>query len=374
MEILVGRQPFCDYATIQAAVDALEIYTVPLENNIDMDQSHTSIPAMNRNFPADAAADPPDDEADRSTDPSMMATTEMDTIRILEGIYEESVIIYRSNLRIIGIGSVEITACRHAREKDEQGVPIGTFATPTLFVGGSNLLLENLTISNTAGQGEGIGQAVAVYAHSDRTVFRRCILRGHQDTLFTGPLPPRPRERASFGGIPIREHHARYRQLYEHCYIEGTVDFIFGGATAYFDHCQIHSLRHYRNRSTYITAASTPQDQPYGYVLYRCYLTGERDIAPVYLGRPWREYARTVLVECRLGDHIHPAGWHNWDQPANEQTVTYQEYDPIHAEQLRADRAGWADCLTDGADQWTREHVFAGTSFWNFRNQEGSAL
>ncbi|ANF98743.1 pectinesterase family protein [Paenibacillus bovis] len=297
-------------------------------------------------------------------DPTMIPP--MDTIRILEGIYEESVRIYRSNLRIVGLGTVEITAARHAMEKDEQGAPIGTFATPTVFLGGSNLLLENLTIINSAGQGEGIGQAVAVYAHCDRAVFRGCTLRGHQDTLFTGPLPPRPRERAVFGGIPIREHHSQYRQLYEHCYIEGTVDFIFGGATAYFDQCQIHSLRHYRNRSTYITAASTPQGQSYGYVLYRCYLTGDPDIASVYLGRPWREYARTMLVECRLDDHIHPAGWHNWDQPANEKTVTYQEYDRLHAEELRKHRVPWSDCLARGSAEWTREKIFAGDHFWNF--------
>ena len=373
MDILVGRQPFCDYPTIQAAVDALDSVD-DLEKEAQQQgaghllretvqsaaANRESGTFMNGKYAAENGQHKPGSEHSPTSLPPM------DTIRILEGTYEESVQIYRSNLRIIGLGRVEITAARHAMEKDEHGAPIGTFATPTVFLGGRNLLLENLTITNSAGQGEGIGQAVAVYAHCDRTVFRGCTLRGHQDTLFTGPLPPRPRERASFGGIPIREHHSQYRQLYEQCYIEGTVDFIFGGATAYFDHCQIHSLRHYRNRSTYITAASTPEHQSHGYVLYRCYLTGDLGIAPVYLGRPWREYARTILVECHLGKHIHPDGWHNWDKPANEQTVVYQEYDPIHAEQLRNHRVTWADCLIDGSEEWAKDRIFAGDHFWNF--------
>lgn len=333
MNIFVGKASFCDYSTIQAAVDALE---------------------------SDLLYDPYQASAD-GTSP---ASERRDTIYILEGVYEETVVIYRSNLRLCGLGQVEIKMNRYAKEKNEDGEEIGTFATATVFLGGRNLLLEHLTISNTAGQGEDIGQAVALYAHCDEAVIRSCTLRGHQDTLFTGPLPPKPKERATFGGSLIREHHEQYRQLYEDCYIEGTVDFIFGGATAYFEHCQIHSLRHHDNQPTYITAASTPQGQSYGYVLHECYLTGDPDITPVYLGRPWREYAQTVLVNCRLDEHIHPAGWDNWDNSNNEQTVVYQEINPLHADQLRQTRVSWAECLAEGQESWTKEHVFGENSFW----------
>ena len=316
--LVVGKESFCDYHTIQEAIDSLE------------------------------------------QEPSSQA----DKLYILSGVYNEAVRIYRSYLTIIGIGSVEIVMNRYAKERDETGEEINTFATPTLFLGGSQLVLENLVITNSAGQGEEIGQAVAVYAHCDQTVFRNCTFKGHQDTLFTGPLPPAPRERSTFGGIPLREHHTHYRQLYQNCYIEGTVDFIFGGATAYFEHCEIRSLRHSENQAGYITAASTPEDQTHGYVFKNCFLTAVPDLAPVFLGRPWREYAKTVFVSCQLGSHIHSRGWDNWNNRANEQTVCYQEYAVKNAEAVRKQRVPWADCFEDGEETLDKEYVFAGADFW----------
>ncbi|MEF2964944.1 pectinesterase family protein [Paenibacillus sp. M1] len=322
--MLVGQESLCDFATIQAAVDALE------------------------RLPSEEPAE----------------------IHILSGVYEESVRIYRSNLSLVGIGQVEIVMNRYARERDEHGNEIGTFATPTLFLGGSRLLVENIIIANTAGQGEKIGQALAVYAHCDLTVFRNCTLKGHQDTLFTGPLPPSPKRPTSkFGGVPLRERHARFRQLYQNCRIEGTVDFIFGGATAYFEQCEIRSLCRVEEgavRPAYITAASTPQEQAYGYVFRDCYLTAAEDVpeASVYLGRPWREFAKTAFVHCRTGGHIHPVGWDNWNNPANERTVRYGEYGVKNAAELKGQRAPWTECTVEAGDMWSKEQVFGGISFF----------
>jgi pectinesterase len=316
--LVVGKESFCDYHNIQEAIDSLE-------------------------------REPPD---------------QADTLYILSGIYNETVRIYRSYLTIIGIGLVEITMNRYAKERDEAGEEINTFATPTLFLGGTDLVLENLVITNSAGQGEHIGQAIAVYAHCDQTVFRDCTFKGHQDTLFTGPLPPAPRERGAFGGVPLREHHAQYHQLYQHCYIEGTIDFIFGSAAAYFDQCEIRSLRHYENNTGYITAASTPEGQPHGYIFKNCFLTAEPDIAPVFLGRPWREYAKTVFVGCQMGSHIHSLGWDNWNNVANELTVSYQEFGVKDAANVRKQRVPWADCFEEGEEVLDKEFVFVGTDFW----------
>ncbi|WP_410769551.1 pectinesterase family protein [Fontibacillus sp. BL9] len=318
--MLVGKQSFCDYQSIQEAVDALE-------------QSSSMEPA---------------------------------TLYILSGVYEETVQIYRSHLHVIGIGHVEITMNRYAKEKDENGEEIGTFATPTLFLGGSHLVLDNLMIANTAGQGENIGQAVAVYAHCDQTLFRNCIFKGHQDTLFTGPLPPAPKERLKFGGIPLRDHHPHYRQYYLNCRIEGTLDFIFGGATALFEHCEIHSLLHSGNKESYITASSTPYGQEYGYVFKNCYLTAEPGVSSVFLGRPWREYAKTVFVDCNLGGHIHPLGWDNWGDPANEDSVCYQEFGVRDAAALRLQRVPWGDCFEAGEGEtgFSKEIIFSGSDFW----------
>ncbi len=321
--IIVGKESFCHFQSIQAAVDFLERY----------------------------------------------AADTVQTLYILSGVYEENVLIYRSHLRIIGLGCVEITGKRYAQELDERGKRIETFGTPTLFLGGSDLVVENIVVSNTAGQGPEIGQAIAVYAHCDLAVFRNCSFRGHQDTLFTGPLPPAPRERAEFGGIPLKEHHANYRQLYQNCYIEGTVDFIFGGATAYFESCELRSLRHYDDQPGYITAASTPQGQKHGYVFHRCFLTAAQGVTDVYLGRPWREYARTAFLNCQLGEHIHPLGWDNWNDPANEATVCYEEYSSAGAAVLRRQRAAWAGCYEAGAETLGKEQVFADTDFW--KREEG---
>ncbi|OMF25533.1 pectinesterase family protein [Paenibacillus sp. FSL H8-0259] len=324
--MLVGKREFCDYQSIQAAVDELE--RDPLEKPV--------------------------------------------TLYIMSGVYQEAVRIYRSNLNIVGIGEVVITMNRHAKEPDESGEEQGTFATPTLFLGGRRLMLENLIIANTAGQGNDIGQAVAVSAHCDETLFRSCSFRGHQDTLFTGPLPPYTKDGKAFGGVPLKEQHAVCRQLYTNCYIEGTIDFIFGGAAAYFEHCEIRSLRHYNDGPGYITAASTPQHQEYGYLFNECYFTSDPGVSGVYLGRPWRGYARTDIVNCRLSGHIHPSGWDPWGNPGNMQTAIYREYGIAGDDPVRSRRAAWAFIPEEKEAAAGKERFFTGTDFWTMEGVEPS--
>lgn len=300
-EWLVGPEAYCDFATVQGAVEAAE----------------------------------------------RVSEEEPVRIYILSGVYREPVRIYRSRLRLTGIGPVEITMDRCAKDLDERGREIGTFATPTLFLGGSELILENLTVSNTAGQGDDVGQALAVYAHCDKTLFLNCTFKGHQDTLCTGPLPPAQKNGEPFGGIPLRNRWALCRQLYRQCRIEGTVDFIFGGAAALFERCEIRSLPHAKaGQPGYITAASTPEGQPHGFTFRDCWLTAAPGVpeASVYLGRPWRKHAQTVFVNCRHGGHIHPRGWDNWGDPANEPTVYYGEFGVSDADRLREQRVPWAVC------------------------------
>ncbi|MDO7905536.1 pectinesterase family protein [Paenibacillus sp. JX-17] len=334
-EVWVGPEPYCDYSKIQEAVDALE---------------------RTWNGTADESGD---------------VNEHLDVLYIMPGVYEEAVKIYRSYLHIKGLGEVEIRMNTCARQKDASGQPIGTFATPTLFLGGRKIIMENITVTNSAGQGPEIGQALAVYAHCDEAVFRYCTFKGYQDTLFTGPLPPSTKEGKPFEGIPLREKHRICRQLYEYCVIEGTVDFIFGGAAAWFDHCQMISLPHYRGAEGYITAASTPQDQPYGYVLNRCYLSAQGDTGPVYLGRPWRPFAKTEFVNCRMESHLHPEGWHNWDRPENEATVIYKEWGTVSAIKNPVSRVGWAYVNSSGEGAPRREDVLAGSEFIS-KNSSGT--
>jgi pectinesterase len=174
----------------------------------------------------------------------------------------------------------------------------GTFNSYTVLIAGDDMTLQNLTIINSSGP---VGQAVALHVEGDRCRILHCKLLGNQDTLYTGT--------------------AHSRQYYNHCYIAGTTDFIFGAATVLFDSCTIHSLR-----DSYITAASTTSQQQYGFVFLHCNLTADSGVTKVYLGRPWRPYASTAFLYCTLGQHILPAGWHNWDNTDNEKTARYSEY------------------------------------------------
>jgi pectinesterase len=172
-----------------------------------------------------------------------------------------------------------------------------TFHTATLLVQGDDFRAENLTIENTAGP---VGQAVALAVEADRCVFENCRMLGNQDTLYADG--------------------ANARQYYKNCYIDGTTDFIFGSATALFENCAIHS-----KADSYITAASTPKGRPYGFVFLKCKLTAANGVKKVFLGRPWRSYAKTVFIECDMGAHIRPEGWHNWGSKEKERTVYYAE-------------------------------------------------
>lgn len=284
------------------------------------------------------------------------------TIEIEEGVYQERVRIQRSNVRLVGKGKVKVIAGSFAREKDELGQDIGTFATATLFLGGQNYYLENLMIENNAGQGSEVGQAVAVYAHCDKAIFKDCVFLGHQDTLCTGPLPPFQKDGTAFGGIPIKHYYPNYRQLYVNCRIEGTVDFIFGGATAYFDHCKLFSRDNQNGTPNYVTAASTPQSKEYGFVFNQCSVqTG--DGQQTYLGRPWRKYAKTIFCHCALEGEISSAGWDYWGNPENKKTVDYQE---IYAteEMVKAnDRPDWIK-VEQSTKPLTLETVFPMFSQW----------
>lgn len=104
-------------------------------------------------------------------------------------------------------------------------------------------------------------------------------------------------------------------------YIDGTTDFIFGPATCWFENCEIFS-----KQNSYITAASSAQENPFGYVFHNCLLSAADNVTKVYLGRPWRAYAAVTFINCDLGRQIRPEGWENWRNPENEKTARYSEY------------------------------------------------
>ncbi|HAQ2275099.1 TPA: pectin esterase [Enterococcus faecium] len=242
---------------------------------------------------------------------------------VKEGRYDEYIESRLSNFKLVGAGTVVISGNRFAKQEYLDGSQLGTFRSATFFLEGSNVVLENLHIENTAGPGEKVGQAVALFNSGDRVSLKNCRLSGYQDTLCTGPLPDLQKDGTPFC-TPASANPEYCRQTYEYCWIEGTVDFIFGGADAVFHQCHIHSLA--SKNPGYITAASTPKNQKTGYRLESCTLTAEPDTRNVYLGRPWRPYANVLFEACKIGGHVHPTGWDNWDDKKNEQTIKFSEH------------------------------------------------
>lgn len=219
------------------------------------------------------------------------------TIRIAPGCYEEKLVINKPYLKLIGNAAKDtiITYGDYANYIMPDGKKRGTFRSYTVLIDTHDVIMENITIENASQPRTMAGQAIALYADGDHLVFRSCRLMGNQDTLFTGPLPPAPLEPDGFTGPKEFSPRINGRQLYESCYICGDIDFIFGSATAYFHTCQIESLNNgivsYDNFNNpiygFITAASTPEGQNYGYIFDNCRFTSKNCPAgSIYLGRP----------------------------------------------------------------------------------------
>ncbi|NMN01127.1 Pectinesterase A precursor [Bifidobacterium sp. DSM 109958] len=300
------------------------------------------------------------------------------TIRIAPGEYRERLTIRRPNVTLEAASLPDDGDARDGVPRDGdvrvasglggfmpspdgQGDRLGTFRTATVFVDAHDVTLRGLTIVNDAGPGEEVGQAIALYADGDRILVEDCVLLGHQDTLFTGPLPPREIEPGGFVGPKRLAPRAVGRQCYRRCLIAGDVDFIFGSARAWFEDCEIRSVG-----PGYVTAASTPQGEPYGYVFDHCRFTAAtpRDagcagkgtrtfgaLVPdgsVAIGRPWRDWARTVLVDCELGAHIRVDGWDDWGKSGARAHSCYAAIDPVGPGAAPMAWPRWVHTLDEG--------------------------
>ena len=262
------------------------------------------------------------------------------TIFIKKGVYKEKLILPTSKTGVWMIGEdVEKTILTHddfAQKKNRFGEEMGTTGSTSFYVFGDEFTAENITFENSAGP---VGQAVAVRVDGDKVIFNNCRFLGNQDTLY-------PHGRTS-------------RQYYKNCYIEGTTDFIFGWSTAVFEGCEIFC----KKGGSYITAASTEEGQPYGFVFIDCRITGNAPDNSYYLGRPWRPFAKTVFINSQLGSHIKPEGWHNWDKPDAEKTAYYAEYGSKGPGAQLNKRVGWAHQLEkQDMQQYTLTTIFNG---WN---------
>lgn len=246
------------------------------------------------------------------------------TIRIAPGVYSEVVIVdaRKSFVTLEGEDASKtiIRYNHHAGTRLPNGDTLNTWTCATVFVYASDFTARRLSFVNDAGFTA--GQAVALRVEGNRAHFDQCRMIGNQDVLFL-----------SGSGV---------KQYFKDCYIEGTTDFIFGAATAVFQSCHLHS-----KKNSHVTAASTNSIIPFGFVFFDCRLTADSSIHKVSLGRPWSPTASVTYIRCFMDRHIVPAGWHNWNQPANEKTARFAEYDCRGPGAERSARVPWARLLTD---------------------------
>lgn len=267
------------------------------------------------------------------------------TIRVKNGIYREKLVIpaWKKNVTLIGESAANTIITnndysgKEFPNRDFTGnTKFSTYTSYTVLVQANDCTLQNLTIENTAGR---VGQAVALATEGDRIEVYNCRILGNQDTLYT-----------SKDG----------RNFYKECLITGTTDFIFGEATAVFENCTIQSLT-----NSYITAASTTREQAYGYVFFRCKLTATEEATEVYLGRPWRPFAKTVFIDTEMGGHIVKEGWDPWKGdnmfPEKEKTAYYAEYNSTGPGANAEARVAWSKQLTARErEKYTIENIFSG--------------
>lgn len=266
-----------------------------------------------------------------------------ETVILLKpGIYKEKLVLADSKTNVVLIGedpkTTLVTFDDYAQKKNRFGEEMGTTGSSSFFVFGEGFFAKNITFENSAGP---VGQAVAVRVTGDKVVFENCRFLGFQDTLY-----------------PQGD---RSRQYYRDCYIEGTVDFIFGWSTAVFDHCEIYS-----KSPGFVTAASTNEGAAFGFVFLDCKLTGDAPESSVYLGRPWRDFAQTVFIRTEMGKHIKPEGWHNWDKPHAEQTAFYAEFESKGPGAAPATRVAWSHQLSpEEVEKYMVKNVLGGADQWN---------
>ena len=229
------------------------------------------------------------------------------TIHIAPGRYHEKLTVSQPHVTLMGddASNTILTYDDYAREIMPDGIKRGTFRTYTLFLDAPDITLSNLTVENAAGAGKEVGR-----------------ING--------------------------------RQYYKNTYICGGVDFIFGSATAYFENCTLESLP---EGGGYVTAGSSPKGQTYGYIFNHCRFIGSEPNT-CYLSRPWREYAKVVILNSEIGDHIKPEGWHDWGKIDAHDTVYFAEYKNYGPGAAGA-RPSWTHTLTDTeAENYTYASVF----------------
>ncbi|XP_073307798.1 pectinesterase-like [Primulina huaijiensis] len=243
-------------------------------------------------------------------------------IYVKKGTYKENVEVAsnKKNLMIVGDGMDSTTITGDL----SVGGGSTTFNSATLAAVGDGFILQDIGIKNTAGAA--MNQAVALRLGADKSVINRCRLDAFQDTLYA---------------------HSQ-RQFYKQCYITGTVDFIFGNSAVVFQKCKLAARKPMAKQQNMVTAQGrTDPNQNTATSIQGCDIIASSDLEPVqssfrtYLGRPWKEYSRTVVMQSNISSVIDPAGWAKWSGDFALDTLYYGEYQNEGAGAGTSKRVDW---------------------------------
>ncbi|XP_075517508.1 LOW QUALITY PROTEIN: putative pectinesterase/pectinesterase inhibitor 45 [Primulina tabacum] len=248
-------------------------------------------------------------------------------IYVKEGVYQESVMVTKKMVNVTMYGDGSQKSIISGSKNFVDGVP--TFQTATFAALGEGFIAQSLGFRNTAGPEK--HQAVALRVQADRSIFVNCRMEGFQDTLYA----------------------QTHRQFYRSCYITGTIDFIFGDAAAVFQNCMIYIRKPLENQKNIVTAQGRmDRRQTTGIVLQNCKILADPKLEPEkakfknYLGRPWKEYSRTIVMESEIGDLIQPEGWLEWEGDFALKTLYYAEFNNKGPGSNTSGRVKWPGCKT----------------------------
>lgn len=247
-----------------------------------------------------------------------------DEIIIHEGIYSEKVRITKSNLHIKGLGNVVIQNKDWYSKIHIDNKEYNTFRTYTVMVLGDDITIENVTIKNLSVPSSLYGQAVALHVLGTNFRLIDSKLYSAQDTLFMAPLPVNLQSKY-IGFLYPEELSSRYNKMYfKDCYIEGDVDFIFGGADAVFDNCHFHAIE--GHTAQYFFAPCHTEEMEYGFTIINSKFTS--DVKGVtLLARPWRDYGKVTIINANIEDGIiKEEGFNKWNNTNRDKTARFAYY------------------------------------------------
>lgn len=177
----------------------------------------------------------------------------------------------------------------------------------------ANFMAVDVGFVNTAGKE--VGPAVALRITGDKAIVFRCTMDGHQDTLYPNA----------------------FRQFYRDCTIYGTIDFVFGDAVAVFQNCTIFMRRGVDGQQAVVAAGGKDKENgPTALVFHACKFLPDPSYLETpavkagqkvsYLARPWKKFAKTVILESFIHDIFNPLGYIPFTGEVHEPTCTALEF------------------------------------------------